>query len=71
MITKEPLLPDGAVDLHILHGGKVQLQKLDITAAAIALIMVLSLAWFFRRRPRIGRALQAVADDESSGGVIW
>src|SRR5580700_5497656 len=40
MITKELLLPNGAVDLHIL-GGKVQLQKLDITAAAIALIMVL------------------------------
>ena len=34
MITKElPFCSDGAVDLHIL-GGKVQLQKLDITAAA-------------------------------------
>ena len=39
MITKELYLPDGAIDLHIL-GGRVQLQKLDIAAAAIALIMV-------------------------------
>ena len=43
MITKELLLPDGALDLHIL-GGKVELQKLDIAAAAIALIMVAGLA---------------------------
>src|SRR5271167_172456 len=64
MITKELLLPDGAVDLHIL-GGKVQLQKLDIAAAAIALIMVLSLAWFFQKT-RIGRALRAVADDHQA-----
>ena len=55
MITKELLLPDGALDLHIL-GGKVELQKLDIAAAAIALIMVVSLASFFQRT-RIGRAL--------------
>ena len=64
MITKELLLPDGALDLHIL-GGKVELQKLDIAAAAIALIMVLSLASFFQRT-RIGRALRAVADDHQA-----
>jgi branched-chain amino acid transport system permease protein len=68
MITKELLLPDGAVDLQIL-GGKVQLQKLDITAAAIALIMVLSLAWFFQKT-RIGRALRAVADDHQAAQSV-
>jgi branched-chain amino acid transport system permease protein len=64
MITKELLLPDGALDLHIL-GGKVELQKLDIAAAAIALIMVGGLATFFQRT-RIGRALRAVADDHQA-----
>jgi branched-chain amino acid transport system permease protein len=64
MIAKELLLPDGSLDLHIL-GGKVELQKLDIAAAAIALVMVLSLAWFFQRT-RIGRALRAVADDHQA-----
>ena len=53
MITRKLLLPDGAVNLHIL-GGKVQLQKLDITAAAIALIMVLSLACSSSRRHASG-----------------
>jgi branched-chain amino acid transport system permease protein len=64
MITKELLLPDGALNLHIL-GGKVELQKLDIAAAAIALIMVVGLAAFFQRT-RIGRALRAVADDHQA-----
>jgi branched-chain amino acid transport system permease protein len=64
MIAKELLLPDGSLDLHIL-GGKVELQKLDIAAAAIALVMVLSLASFFQRT-RIGRALRAVADDHQA-----
>jgi branched-chain amino acid transport system permease protein len=64
MITKELFLPDGPLDLHIL-GGKVELQKLDIAAAAIALTMVVSLASFFQRT-RIGRALRAVADDHQA-----
>jgi branched-chain amino acid transport system permease protein len=68
MITKELLLPEGAVDLHIL-GGKVQLQKLDIAAAAIALIMVFGLAWFFQKT-RIGRALRAVADDHQAAQSV-
>jgi branched-chain amino acid transport system permease protein len=68
MITKELLLPQGAVNLHIL-GGKVQLQKLDIAAAAIALIMVFSLAWFFQKT-RIGRALRAVADDHQAAQSV-
>jgi branched-chain amino acid transport system permease protein len=64
MITKELFLPDGAIDLHIL-GGTVTLQKLDIAAAAIALVMVIGLATFFQRT-RIGRALRAVADDHQA-----
>jgi len=64
IITKELLLPDGALDLHIL-GGKVELQKLDIAAAAIALLMVIGLTTFFQRT-RIGRALRAVADDHQA-----
>ena len=68
MITKELLLPQGAVNLHIL-GGKVQLQKLDIAAAAIVLIMVFSLAWFFQKT-RIGRALRAVADDHQAAQSV-
>ena len=64
MIAKELYLPDGAIDLHVL-GGQVQLQKLDIAAAAIALIMVAGLALFFQKT-RIGRALRAVADDHQA-----
>lgn len=64
MITQELFLPTGSIDLHIL-GGRVQLQKLDIAAAAIALVMVLSLALIFQKT-RIGRALRAVADDHQA-----
>src|SRR5271165_1886490 len=63
MITKELFLPSGSIDLHIL-GGRVQLQKLDIAAAAIALIMVAGLALFFQKT-RIGRARR-----RSSGGAF-
>ena len=65
MIAKQLWLPDGSIDLHIL-GGKVEMQKLDIAAAAIALIMVAGLALFFQKT-RIGRALRAVADDRPRG----
>jgi branched-chain amino acid transport system permease protein len=64
MIAEELFLPDGSLDLNIL-GGKVELQKLDLAAAAIALVMVLSLASFFQRT-RIGRGLRAVADDHQA-----
>ncbi len=64
MIAKELYLPDGAIDLHVL-GGKVELQKLDIAAAAIALVMVAGLAAFFQKT-RVGRALRAVADDHQA-----
>ena len=60
MITTELFLPQGAIDLHIL-GGLVSLQKLDIAAAAIALVMVVGMGLLFQYT-RIGRALRAVAD---------
>ncbi len=64
MITTQLGLPSGAIDLKIL-GGAVILQKLDIAAAAIALIMVASLGFIFQKT-RIGRALRAVADDHQA-----
>jgi len=64
MITSELGLPSGAIDLHIL-GGVVTLQKLDIAASGIALVMVAGLALFFQWT-RIGRALRAVADDHQA-----
>ncbi len=64
MITKELLLPSGALDL-ALFGGLVTLQKIDIAAAVIASLMVLGLALFFQYT-RIGRALRAVADDHQA-----
>jgi branched-chain amino acid transport system permease protein len=64
MITKQLLLPEGSIDLHVL-GGQVQLQKLDIAAAAIAILMVAGLALLFQKT-RIGRALRAVADDHQA-----
>ena len=64
MPTGELGLPSGAIDLHIL-GGTVTLQKLDIAAAAIALVMVAGLGLFFQKT-RIGRALRAVADDHQA-----
>jgi branched-chain amino acid transport system permease protein len=60
MIADQLYLPKGAIDLKIL-GGLVSLQKLDIAAAVIALIMVAGLGIFFQKT-RIGRALRAVAD---------
>ncbi|HVP99001.1 MAG TPA: branched-chain amino acid ABC transporter permease, partial [Roseiarcus sp.] len=48
MITAELYLPSGSIDLRIL-GGAVQLQKLDIAAAAIALVLVAALALFFQK----------------------
>ena len=64
MITQELFLPSGALDFKIL-GGSVMLQKLDIAAAAIAIVMVAALGLFFQKT-RIGRALRAVADDHQA-----
>jgi branched-chain amino acid transport system permease protein len=64
MIAAELYLPSGALEFKIL-GGMVSLQKIDIAAAVIALIMVIGLALFFQKT-RIGRALRAVADDHQA-----
>jgi branched-chain amino acid transport system permease protein len=64
MITSDLYLPSGALDFKVL-GGTVSLQKLDIAAAVIALVMVIGLGLFFQRT-RIGRALRAVADDHQA-----
>ena len=60
MIANELNLPKGAIDFKIL-GGFVSLQKIDVAAAIIASIMVVTLGLFFQKT-RIGRALRAVAD---------
>ncbi|HXW21021.1 MAG TPA: branched-chain amino acid ABC transporter permease, partial [Roseiarcus sp.] len=64
MIASELYLPSGSIDLKML-GGTVSLQKLDIAAAVIALVMVVGLGLFFQNT-RIGRALRAVADDHQA-----
>ncbi len=68
MMTDELYLPGGAIDLHVL-GGLVSLQKIDIAAAAIAALLVASLALFFQNT-RIGRALRAVADSHKAALAV-
>jgi branched-chain amino acid transport system permease protein len=68
MITEELFLPRGALDFKIL-GGSVTLQKLDIAAAVIAILMVTALGVFFQKT-RIGRALRAVADDHQAAQSV-
>ena len=57
-------LPSGAWEFPFA-GGFVALQRLDIAAAAIALLMVAVLGVFFQRT-RVGRALRAVADSHKA-----
>jgi branched-chain amino acid transport system permease protein len=64
MITSQLYLPSGAYDIK-MFGGFVSLQKIDIAAAAIVSLMVVSLALFFQKT-RIGRALRAVADSHKA-----
>ena len=64
MITEQLYLPSGALDFKML-GGTVSLQKIDVAAAVIALVMVAGLGLFFQKT-RIGRALRAVADDHQA-----
>src|SRR5262245_10677914 len=64
MITRELGLPSGSIRLMIGEQPLV-LQKLDIAAGLIALLLVTTLAVFFQRT-RIGRALRAVADDHQA-----
>jgi branched-chain amino acid transport system permease protein len=64
MITADLYLPSGAYDIK-MFGGFVSLQKIDIAAAVIVSIMVVTLAVFFQKT-RIGRALRAVADSHKA-----
>lgn len=64
MVTEELGLPTGSTAIDVL-GGVVIFQHLDIAAAAIAIIMVASLGFFFSKT-RIGRALRAVADSHKA-----
>jgi branched-chain amino acid transport system permease protein len=64
MITEDLHLPSGAIQINML-GGFVSLQRLDIAAAAIALVMVATLGVVFQRT-RVGRALRAVADSHKA-----
>ena len=64
MIASELYLPSGAYDIK-MFGGFVSLQKIDIAAAVIVSLMVISLAVFFQKT-RIGRALRAVADSHKA-----
>ena len=57
-------LPAGAFEFPFA-GGFVSLQRLDIAAAVIALLMVAVLGVFFQRT-RVGRALRAVADSHKA-----
>ena len=64
MITEELGLPRGIYRFQIA-GQPLILQKLDVAATIIAVIMVAALAVFFSKT-RIGRALRAVADDHQA-----
>lgn len=64
MIASQLYLPSGAYDIK-MFGGFVSLQKIDIAAAVIVSLMVISLALFFQKT-RIGRALRAVADSHKA-----
>jgi len=64
MITEQLGIPTGAVELNPF-GGLVLMQKIDITAAILAVVMVVALGIFFNKT-RIGRALRAVGDDHQA-----
>lgn len=64
MITKQLYIPTGTISIPF-SGGRVELQKLDITAIVVAGLMVAVLAVFFSKT-RIGRALRAVADSHKA-----
>ncbi len=64
MITKQLYIPTGTYSIDFA-GGRVELQKLDITAMVVASLMVAVLAVFFSKT-RIGRALRAVADSHKA-----
>jgi branched-chain amino acid transport system permease protein len=64
MITQQLYIPTGRYSFDFA-GGRVEMQKLDITAIVVAGLMVAVLAVFFSKT-RIGRALRAVADSHKA-----
>jgi len=64
MISEELGFSSGAYDWEVFD-GIVIFQHIDIAAAVIAILMVVSLSLFFSKT-RIGRALRAVADDHQA-----
>ncbi len=65
-VKRIPLdLPSGAMNWLTIGDWNVQVQWLDISAAAAGAVMVVALAIFFNKT-RIGRALRAVADDHQA-----
>ena len=64
MITSELLIPTGS-SVWEPGGGLVIFQHIDVAAAVIAAILIVSLALFFSKT-KVGRALRAVADDHQA-----
>jgi branched-chain amino acid transport system permease protein len=64
MITSELGLPDGSLEWSVFGGG-VYFEMIDVSAAVIAVIMIIILAVFFSKT-KIGRGLRAVADDHQA-----
>ncbi len=57
-------LPEGASDF-LLDNFGLYIEKIEIVAAVLATVLVITLAIFFQKT-RIGRALRAVADDNQA-----
>jgi branched-chain amino acid transport system permease protein len=64
MITGDLGIPTGIWRL-ALFGKAINIKLIDVTAAGVAILMVIGLGIFFSRT-RIGRALRAVADDHQA-----
>lgn len=64
MITSELFIPTGS-SVWEPAGGLVIFQHIDIAAAVIAALLIISLALFFSKT-KVGRALRAVADDHQA-----
>ena len=64
MITSELLIPTGS-SVWEPAGGLVIFQHIDVAAAVIAALLIVSLALFFSKT-KVGRALRAVADDHQA-----
>ena len=64
MIVNELGFPNGSLEWPMFGGG-VYFEMIDISAAVIAVIMIVILAVFFSKT-KIGRGLRAVADDHQA-----